>query len=123
MFVGAMTALVTPMRNGEVDRAALEALVEAQLAAGIDALVPCGTTGESATLTSRPIGLDGTLERLSEEHGILRVPPDLALAVGDHVRILPNHACSVGNLGRSYLGVRNGIIEEVISVDAASAVH
>lgn len=51
MFVGAMTALVTPMRDGQVDEAALEALVEWQIAEGIDALVPCGTTGESATLT------------------------------------------------------------------------
>jgi 4-hydroxy-tetrahydrodipicolinate synthase len=51
MFVGAMTALVTPMRNGQVDRPALEALVEAQIAGGIDVLVPCGTTGESATLS------------------------------------------------------------------------
>jgi 4-hydroxy-tetrahydrodipicolinate synthase len=51
MFVGAMTALVTPMRDGQVDEAALEALVEWQVAEGIDALVPCGTTGESATLT------------------------------------------------------------------------
>jgi 4-hydroxy-tetrahydrodipicolinate synthase len=51
MFVGAMTALVTPMRDGQVDRKSLEELVEAQLAGGIDALVPCGTTGESATLS------------------------------------------------------------------------
>lgn len=51
MFVGAMTALVTPMRDGQVDEAALEALVEWQIGEGIDALVPCGTTGESATLT------------------------------------------------------------------------
>jgi 4-hydroxy-tetrahydrodipicolinate synthase len=51
MFVGAMTALVTPMRDGQVDEAALEGLVEWQIAEGIDALVPCGTTGESATLT------------------------------------------------------------------------
>jgi 4-hydroxy-tetrahydrodipicolinate synthase len=51
MFVGAMTALVTPMRDGRVDDQALEELVEAQIAAGIDALVPCGTTGESATLS------------------------------------------------------------------------
>jgi 4-hydroxy-tetrahydrodipicolinate synthase len=50
MFVGAMTALVTPMRDGRVDEKALAELVEAQLAGGIDALVPCGTTGESATL-------------------------------------------------------------------------
>lgn len=47
-----MTALVTPMRDGRIDEAALEALVEAQIAAGIDALVPCGTTGEAATLTT-----------------------------------------------------------------------
>jgi 4-hydroxy-tetrahydrodipicolinate synthase len=51
MFVGAMTALVTPMRGAEIDRAALERLVETQIQAGIDALVPCGTTGESATLS------------------------------------------------------------------------
>jgi 4-hydroxy-tetrahydrodipicolinate synthase len=50
MFVGAMTALVTPMRGEQIDREALERLVETQIAAGIDALVPCGTTGESATL-------------------------------------------------------------------------
>lgn len=50
MLVGAMTALVTPMRSGRVDDAALTALVEKQIEAGIDALVPCGTTGESATL-------------------------------------------------------------------------
>jgi 4-hydroxy-tetrahydrodipicolinate synthase len=51
MFVGAMTALVTPLANGKVDKKALEDLVEAQIAGGIDGLIPCGTTGESATLT------------------------------------------------------------------------
>ena len=51
MFTGAMTALVTPFRDREVDRRALEALVEAQIAGGINALVPCGSTGEAATLT------------------------------------------------------------------------
>lgn len=47
---GAMTALVTPMRNEAVDYEALTALCEAQIAAGIDGLVAVGTTGESATL-------------------------------------------------------------------------
>jgi 4-hydroxy-tetrahydrodipicolinate synthase len=56
MFSGAMTALVTPMRDGQVDEAALEALVEWQIGEGIDALVPCGTTGESATLTHEEHG-------------------------------------------------------------------
>lgn len=50
-FSGSMVALVTPFRGGAVDRAALEALVEAQIAAGQSALVPCGSTGESATLS------------------------------------------------------------------------
>jgi 4-hydroxy-tetrahydrodipicolinate synthase len=50
-FTGSMTALVTPFRGGAVDRKALAELVEAQIAAGIHALVPCGSTGEAATLT------------------------------------------------------------------------
>ena len=51
MFEGVMTALITPFRNGEVDEAALRGLVERQIEAGIDGLVPCGSTGESATLS------------------------------------------------------------------------
>ena len=51
MFEGVMTALVTPFREGALDEAALRALVERQIEAGIDGLVPCGSTGESATLS------------------------------------------------------------------------
>ena len=51
MFEGAITALATPMRDGEVDRKALQELTELQIAEGIGGLVPCGTTGEAATLT------------------------------------------------------------------------
>lgn len=51
MFHGCLTALVTPFRNGAVDMKALAALVDEQIAAGIDGLVPCGSTGESATLS------------------------------------------------------------------------
>jgi 4-hydroxy-tetrahydrodipicolinate synthase len=47
---GAMTALVTPMKDGAVDLDALTRLVEAQIVGGIDAIVAVGTTGESATL-------------------------------------------------------------------------
>lgn len=50
-FPGALTALITPFRDGAIDRAALERIVDDQIAAGIDGLVPCGSTGESATLT------------------------------------------------------------------------
>jgi 4-hydroxy-tetrahydrodipicolinate synthase len=48
-----MTALATPMRDGGVDFDALGTLIENQIAAGIEALVAVGTTGESATLTPR----------------------------------------------------------------------
>jgi 4-hydroxy-tetrahydrodipicolinate synthase len=51
MLTGAMTALVTPFRSGAIDTQALGALVEAQIAGGVHALVPCGSTGEAATLT------------------------------------------------------------------------
>ena len=50
MFTGVITALVTPLRNGAVDEDALRRLVAEQIAAGIDGLVPVGTTGESPTL-------------------------------------------------------------------------
>lgn len=51
MFEGMLTALVTPFRDDAVDEAALRALVERQMVAGVDGLVPCGSTGESATLS------------------------------------------------------------------------
>ena len=51
MFEGTHTALITPFRDGEIDEPALRALIERQIEAGIDGLVPCGSTGESATLS------------------------------------------------------------------------
>ena len=48
---GTLTALVTPFRDGQLDLPALERLVQRQLDAGVDGLVPCGTTGESPTLS------------------------------------------------------------------------
>ena len=51
MFTGSMVALVTPFRDGSVDWKSLEALVEFHIQNGTHALVPCGTTGESATLS------------------------------------------------------------------------
>lgn len=51
MIQGAMTALVTPFRNGQVDWGQLEKNVAFQIEGGIDALVPCGTTGESPALS------------------------------------------------------------------------
>lgn len=51
MFSGSMVALVTPFKNGEVDWRSLEGLVEFHLRSGTHGIVPCGTTGESATLS------------------------------------------------------------------------
>jgi 4-hydroxy-tetrahydrodipicolinate synthase len=51
VFEGLHTALLTPFRGGAVDEPALRELVERQIAAGVDGVVPCGSTGESATLS------------------------------------------------------------------------
>jgi 4-hydroxy-tetrahydrodipicolinate synthase len=51
MFHGAIVATVTPFRNGKLDRNALKKLVKFQIDSGTDGIVPCGTTGESATLS------------------------------------------------------------------------
>jgi 4-hydroxy-tetrahydrodipicolinate synthase len=50
-FTGSIVAIITPFRNGKVDEAALRDLIEWQIASGTDGIVPCGTSGESATLT------------------------------------------------------------------------
>ncbi len=50
MFSGAMTAMITPFRDGKVDEARLREQIEFQIGGGIDGLVPVGTTGESPTL-------------------------------------------------------------------------
>jgi 4-hydroxy-tetrahydrodipicolinate synthase len=50
VFQGSLVALVTPFRDGRVDEAKLKELVEFHIQGGTDALVPCGTTGESPTL-------------------------------------------------------------------------
>ena len=51
VFEGSMVALVTPFRNGKVDEKALKGLLDFHLKEGTDVVIPCGTTGESATMT------------------------------------------------------------------------
>jgi len=51
IVTGATTALITPFRNGQLDEVTYAKLIERQIANGIDAVCPVGTTGESATLT------------------------------------------------------------------------
>jgi 4-hydroxy-tetrahydrodipicolinate synthase len=51
MLKGAFTAIVTPFKNGQFDEAAYRELIELQIQGGIHGIVPCGTTGESPTLS------------------------------------------------------------------------
>ena len=51
MFHGTITALVTPFKNGTIDEEAYRAHIEWQIEQGVNGLVPCGTTGESATMS------------------------------------------------------------------------
>ena len=50
MFKGVFVAIVTPFKNGKIDEEALRGLIDFQIAGSVDGIVPCGTTGESATL-------------------------------------------------------------------------
>ena len=53
MFEGSFVAIVTPFKNGKVDAKALKGLIEFHIKNGTNGIVPCGTTGESATLAHR----------------------------------------------------------------------
>jgi 4-hydroxy-tetrahydrodipicolinate synthase len=50
MFTGTYTAIVTPFKNGKIDEPALQRLIVSQVRAGVDGIVPVGTTGESPTV-------------------------------------------------------------------------
>ena len=88
----------------------------------------------SKTLTSdtHPDGGHGTilgwpdarLQTINEEHGYVNVAGlrDRP-AVGDHVRVIPNHACGCVNLHDGLLGVRNGVVERVVQVAARGLVR
>lgn len=51
LFTGVMTAIVTPFKDGVFDEKAFRGLIDWQIKSGVDVLVPCGTTGESSTIT------------------------------------------------------------------------
>jgi len=70
-FSGAFTALVTPFKGGELDEDAYRALIEWQIEQGIHGVVPCGTTGESATLSHAE---HGRVIRICVEQVAGRVP-------------------------------------------------
>lgn len=71
MFSGAFTALSTPFRDGAVDEQNYRDFIEWQIEQGIDGLVPCGTTGEAATLSHAE---QGQVIRMCVEQAKGRVP-------------------------------------------------
>jgi D-serine deaminase-like pyridoxal phosphate-dependent protein len=58
------------------------------------------------------------VDRLSEEHGILQLTPDeeARVCVGSRLRLVPNHACTVANLADRLVGVRGGVVTEILPV-------
>ena len=73
MFTGSLVALVTPFKNGEVDYKKQKELVEFHIKNGTSGIVPCGTTGESATLSF-------------EEHE--RVVAEIVATVAGRIKVL-----------------------------------
>jgi D-serine deaminase-like pyridoxal phosphate-dependent protein len=69
------------------------------------------------------VGKKATLERLSEEHGIMTLDPTVELDIGDKVRIIPNHACAVMNLFDRAYGLRDGKIVEEFKIAARGKVN
>jgi 4-hydroxy-tetrahydrodipicolinate synthase len=71
MFHGSMVAIITPFRNGKIDEKAYGDLIEFHITNGTDGIVPCGTTGESATLSNDE---HNRVVRLTVEAAAGRVP-------------------------------------------------
>lgn len=65
---------------------------------------------------------DVYLEKLSEEHGVVRVPEGVQFQIGDRLEFVPNHCCTVTNLHNELVGVRDGHVIQMISVDARGCV-
>src|SRR5439155_1323173 len=91
MFSGSIVAMVTPFRKGRVDERALGDLIEFQLANGTDGIVPCGTTGESATLThqehERVVAIRNIVA-IKEGSGSLQQVSEIIQACGDRFTVL-----------------------------------
>ena len=110
----ALTVLATVVSVPAPDRAVLDA---------------GSKTLSSDPLRPRPgghgliLGRRSRVERLSEEHGVVKVEPGEAFRVGERVLVLPNHACVVANLHDRLLGARAGRVEEVLEVAARGRVE
>jgi D-serine deaminase-like pyridoxal phosphate-dependent protein len=110
----AMTIVATVVSSPAPDRAVVDA---GSKTLSNDPLRPDGP-GHGAILGRR-----SRLARLSEEHGVIAVEPGESFAVGERVRILPNHACIVSNLHDRLVAVRRGRVEGQITVAARGCVQ
>ncbi len=110
----AMTVVATVVSSPAPDRAVVDA---GSKTLSNDPLRPADG-GHGAILGRR-----SRLARLSEEHGVIAVEPGESFAVGERVRILPNHACNVSNLHDRLVAVRDGRVEGQITVAARGCVQ
>ncbi|MBA3947561.1 MAG: alanine racemase [Herpetosiphonaceae bacterium] len=65
---------------------------------------------------ARVVGMDAYLERMSEEHGVVRLGPGINLHIGDRIALHPIHVCTTVNLSDELIGLRNGQIERIFPV-------
>src|SRR3989442_1393713 len=94
-FTGSLVAIITPSRHGKVDEKALGDLLEWQIANGTDGIVPCGTTGESATLTHEEHKrvVEFTVQAARRRGP---APAGVGPNSGEGAIVFPRHAKSVG---------------------------
>ena len=113
----ALSIVATVISRPEKERAVLDG---GSKAFGLDR----GAHGkEMASGFGLVLGKKATLERLSEEHGIMTVDSKADLHIGDKVRIIPNHACAVMNLFDRAYGLRDGKVVEEFKIAARGKVH
>jgi len=95
MFEGAIVAIVTPFKNGRIDEAGLRNLIEFQIANGTRGIVPCGTTGESPTLSHEE---HGRVIEITVEQTARRVPVIAGTGSNSTGEAIPltSHAKKVG---------------------------
>ena len=125
LFSGCATALITPFKNEKIDYQSLEALIEAQIEAGIGALVIGGTTGEAATLSDRE---RYTLFEFAAERVRKRVPLIFGTGTNDtrvaiaHTRAAERIGCDGALVVTPYYnkGTEEGVYRHYMKIAEAS---
>ncbi len=108
----ALTVLCTVVSRPLPERATVDGGSKT-FAGDIPAGVVSGLSGHG-----RAVDIDGYIEAMNEEHGMVRLTAGSNLAVGDQVRFIPNHVCTAVNLSDELIGVRDGKIVAVWPIEA-----